>query len=265
MIANDSLKRLETKTPEQRFKQMLEQEFHFAPKIAQSILEEAQAHLWVRSRPNRAGQQQVILAKREAGSGRSLWETELMQVTWTIDAGAEDRQVRYRYGPKALRQVRIQRLLLEALEQGAVASQEDLAQVLNVTIRTIKRDFEELQGQGIYLPSRGYLHGIGRGQTHKAQIIGYWLRGATYDQIAQRTHHCLSSISRYIQTFVRVIDLHQQDFSQLQIAQLLQIGQPLVQEYLAVYYHHDQPDCRGRLQEQMVRFKQAIGPKKGAV
>jgi biotin operon repressor len=244
---------------------MLEQEFHFAPKIAQSILEEAQRHLGGPAGQNQAGQQAVILAKREAGHGRPLWETELIQVAWTVDAGAEDRQVGHRHGHKALRQVRVQRLLLEALEQGAVASQEDLAQALHVSVRTIKRDFEELQSQGIYLPSRGNLHGIGRGQTHKAQIIGAWLQGATYDQIAQQTHHCPSSISRYIQTFVRVIDLHQQDFEAGQIAQLLQIGLPLVQEYLAVYDQHAQAAQRERLEEQIARFKQACGPKKGVV
>jgi biotin operon repressor len=265
MKTNGSQKRLETKTSEQRFKQMLEQEFYFAPKIAQSILEEAQAHLVEPSGPNGAGRQQVILAKREAGHGRPLRETELIQVSWTVDAGPEDRQVGQGYGQKALRQVRIQRLLLEALEQGAVASQEDLAQALNVTVRTIKRDFAELQEQGLYLPSRGNLHGIGRGQTHKAQIIGCWLQGATYDQIAQRTHHALSSIQRYIQTFVRVVDLHQQDFSDNQIAQLLQLGLPLVQEYLAVYENHPQPGYQRRLQEQMVRLKQAMTLKKGAV
>ncbi|MFN8454524.1 MAG: DUF1670 domain-containing protein [Anaerolineae bacterium] len=242
---------------------MLEQEFHFAPKIAQAILEEAQAHLVCSSGPNQTGQKQVILTKREAGHGRCLRETALIPVTWTVDAGVEDQQVSQRYGQKALRQVRVQRLLLEALEQGAVASQEDVAQALQVSVRTIKRDFEELQGQGIYLPSRGRLHGIGRGQTHKAQIVGCWLRGATYDQIAQQSHHCVSSIQRYIQTFVRVIDLHLQDFSELQIAQLLQIGPVLVQEYLAVYHKHDQAECRGRLQEQMERFKQAVAPKKG--
>ena len=265
MKRNGNQKRLETKTSAQRFKQMLEQEFHFAPKIAQSILEEAQVHLVEPVEPNGTGRQQVILAKREAGHGRPLWATELIQVSWTVDAGSEDRQVGQGYGQKGLRQVRIQRLLLEALEQGAVASQEDLAQTLKVTVRTIKRDFAELQEQGLYLPSRGNLHGIGRGQTHKAQIISCWLQGATYDQIAQRTHHALSSIQRYIQTFVRVIDLHQQDFSVSQIAQLLQLGLPLVQEYLAVYHDHPQPDSQHRLQEQMVRLKQAVRPKKGAV
>jgi hypothetical protein len=265
MNTNGSQKRLETKTSEQRFKQMLEQEFHFAPKIAQSILEEAQAHLVEPSELKGAGRQPVILAKREAGSGRPLRETELIQVSWTVDTGPEDRQVGQVYGQKALRQVRVQRLLLEALEQGAVASQEDLAQALQVTVRTIKRDFAELQKQGLYLPSRGNLHGIGRGQTHKAQIISCWLQGATYDQIAQRTHHALSSIQRYIQTFVRVVDLHQQDFSDSQIAQLLQLGLPLVQEYLAVYHDHPQADSQRRLQEQMIRLKQAVKPKKGVV
>jgi hypothetical protein len=265
MIRNERIKRLKTKTPEQRFKQMLEQEYQFAPKIAQSIIEEAQEHLVVANEQTKVGQQQVILAKREAGSGRALWETQLVQVTWTLDAGAEDRQVRYRAGDKALRQVRVQRLLLEAVEQGAVASQEDVAQALQVSVRTIKRDFAELQGQGLYLPSRGNLHGIGRGQTHKAQIIAAWLQGATYDQIEQRTHHCASSIRRYIQTFVRVIDLHQQDFKSGQIAQLLQLGQPLVQEYLAVYRQHSQAEQRDRLKEQLERFKQASGPKKGVL
>jgi biotin operon repressor len=265
MTKNDAVERQNVKTNEQRFKQMLQQEFHLAPKIAQAILEEAQGHLVEPAQSQQAGQQAVIVAKRAAGHGRALQETELIQIRWTVDAGVEDRQVQQQHGSKALRQVRLQRLLLEALEQDGLASQEDLAQALQVSVRTIKRDFEQLQQQGLYLPSRGNLHGIGRGQTHKAQIIGCWLRGATYDQIAQKTHHALSSIQRYIQSFVRVIDLHQRNFSSLQIAQLLQMGPPLVQEYLAVYQSHNQVECRQRLQEQMARFKLASAPKKGGL
>ena len=76
------------------------------------------------------------------------------------------------HGSPTLRRVRIQRLLDEALAQGAVATQEDLAQALHVSLRTIKRDCAA-QAQEVYLPTRGNLHGIGRGQTHKAQI-GRW-------------------------------------------------------------------------------------------
>jgi CRP-like cAMP-binding protein len=134
-----------------------------------------------------------------------------------------------------------------------VATQEDVARVLNASLRTIKRDCAALQAQGIYLPTRGNVHGIGRGQTHKAQIIGRWLRGETYDQIALHTHHRPVSIQRYIQTFVRLVQLHTQGFSDSQIGLVLQISPALVQEYLAVYGQHDAPDCRERLQDQLLR------------
>ena len=145
-----------------------------------------------------------------------------------------------------------------------MASQEDLARVLQVSVRTIKRDIKALSEQGLYLPTRGNLHGIGRGQTHKAQIIQRWLQGQTYDQIALQTRHSNTAINRYVQTFVRVIELHQQDFADSQIALLLQIGVALVQEYLAVYVQNDQPACRERLKEQLQRLSGADRVKKGA-
>jgi DNA-binding CsgD family transcriptional regulator len=168
----------------------------------------------------------------------------------------------------ALRRVRIQRLLDEALAQGAMATQEDLARALQVTVRTIKRDCADLRAQGIYLPTRGNLQGIGRGQTHKAQIVGRWMRGETYDQIALYMHHSLSSIRRYVQTFVRVVHLNRRGFSQDQTALLLQISRPLVKEYLAVYRQHDAPEYRERLAAQLKRLagdKTAPRRKKGAL
>jgi CRP-like cAMP-binding protein len=265
MIINDVQERIEAKSPEQRFMRMLEQEFEFAPRVAQVILEEAQTSLQGTCGDSvRPGQTRVLLVRREAGHGRALREIETVEVTWTIDAGAEDEQIRQRHGQQALRQVRIQRLLLEALEQGAVATQEDLARVLNVSLRTIKRDCAALQAKGVYLPTRGNLHGIGRGQTHKAQIIGRWLRGETYDQIALHTHHRPVSIQRYIQTFVRLVKLHRQGFSENEIGLLLQLSPALVREYLAVYRQHDTPDCQERLQDQLRRLDASSAAKRGA-
>ena len=120
MISQDVINRLQTKTPQQRFIQMLEQEFQFAPKIAQVILEEAQASLTGQISALKPGQTRVILAKREAHPGRPLRETEKTQVTWTVDAGTEDLQVKQQHGQTGLRRVRIQRLVLEAVEQGKV-------------------------------------------------------------------------------------------------------------------------------------------------
>jgi DNA-binding Lrp family transcriptional regulator len=227
-------------------------------------MEEAQSCLLGTAERLRPGQVRVILARYDAGHGRALRDTETTEVTWTVDAGLEDRQVLGQYDQAGLRQVRIQRLLDEALAQEAAASQEDLAQALHVSVRTIKRDSAKLEAQGIYLPTRGKLCGIGRGQTHKARIVGLWLCGATYDQIARQTRHSLSAIQRYIQTFVRVIELHQQGFVDSQIAMLLNIGQALVREYLAVYEQHDAPECRERLTAQIERLGRAGSPKKGA-
>lgn len=250
------MERLEVKTAERRFLQVLEQDFGQAPRVAQAVLREAQDLLGA-SKELKAGQIRTVLAQRQAGHGRALRDTASVEVAWTVDGGAEDRQVLQRHGKAALRRVRIQRLLGEALEQGGVATQEDLARALQVSVRTIKRDCALLQAEGIYLPTRGYVQAIGRGQTHKAHIVGRWLRGETYDQIALRTHHCLTSVQRYVQAFVRVVELQRQGFSEGQISLLLQMSAALVQEYIAVYQQCDAPAERERLEEQLRRLDRA--------
>jgi biotin operon repressor len=154
-------------------------------------------------------------------------------------------------------------LLSEAVEQDAAASQEDLALALQVSVRTIKRDCIALQEQGVYLPTRGNLRGIGRGQTHKAQIVRRWLLGETYDQVAFHTRHSLTCVKRYIQTFARVRQLHQKAFSVGEISLALQIGVSLVNEYLAVFQQNDTPFCRQRLAEQLDRLSTTPSGLKG--
>lgn len=253
-MTDDEMKRMQAKSAQQRFLHILEHEYDCAPRVAVSILEEAQDCLLGRSGQMQPGQVRVILARLNAGHGRPLGETATTEVVWTIDAGQEDRQTQQQFGRQVLRQVRIQRLLSEAIEQGAVASQEDLAGALHVSLRTIKRDCAALEAQGLYLPTRGRLQGIGRGQTHKARIIGQWLAGQTYDQIQLASRHSLVSIQRYVQAFVRVVYLHRQDLPGRDIARLLGIGPALVQEYLAVYRQHDSPACQQRLADQLQRL-----------
>ncbi len=161
MYNEPELERYQAKTPEQRFLQILQQDFRYAPKIAEAILIEAQACLEGKPGNLKTGQMRVLLARQKAASGQALSQVSQVEVTWTVDAGAEDVTVLKEYGSTALRQVRIQRLLDEALEQGALATQEDLARVLQTSLRTVKRDFAEIHSAGKYLPSRGYMKGIG--------------------------------------------------------------------------------------------------------
>lgn len=251
--------RLRSKTRQQHFLNVMEQDFRYAPKVALAILEEVEKCFFEVSEQLQPGQQRVILAKLEARPGQALRDTNLTEITWTVNAGLEDQQVLQATDSQTLRQVRIQRLLSEAIEQGAVASQEDLAQVLHVSVRTIKRDFQVLQKKGVFLPTRGSLQGLGRGQTHKALIVGQWLQGGTYDQIQLCTRHSISSIQRYVQAFVRVVELHRQGQSEGQIALLLDMGTALVREYLAVYDQYDSPDCRERLESQLQRLTRTRG------
>jgi len=263
-MKNDQIQRLQAKSREQRFLNMMEQEFNYAPKIAQAILTEAQDCLLGRSGQLQPGQMRVVLLQSNAAHGRCLQQAATKEVTWTINAGETDHQIEKEQGREALRRIRVQRLLNEALEQGAVATQEDIAVALQVSVRTIKRDCAKLQKQGISLPTRGNLKGIGRGQTHKAQIVGRWLQGETYDQIGLHTRHSLSCIRRYIQTFARVVQLHRQALSLGEISLTLQISQALVKEYLAVYQQNDTPFCRQRLAQQLERLsRRPAEPKKG--
>jgi hypothetical protein len=258
--------RLEAKTAEQRFVSLMKQEFNYAPRIAEAILGEAQACLLGAEKNVRPGQTRVILLRRDARHGQALSQCQTIEVIWTVDAGPADGRVQQEHGRKALRRVRIQRLLDEAISQGGVASQEDLARALQVSVRTIKRDCAQLQAQGVSLPTRGKLSGIGRGQSHKAQIVGRWLKGETYDQIARHSHHSLGCVKRYVQAFARVINLHQKEMTISEISLLLQMSDYLVKEYLAIYTDHDTPFCRQRLAEQLNRLTNSDHePKKGGL
>ena len=262
-MEQQTIERLQIKTAEQRFLSVLENDFHNPPRVAQALLEEAQACLLGTAQHVRPGQMRVILARRDAGHGRGLTETPMTEVSWTVDAGLEDHEVLKQHGRMALRQAQILRLANEALDQGAVATQEDLAYALQVSVRTVKRACAQLQAQGFEIPTRGNVQGIGRGQTHKAQIVGRWLRGETYDQIALHTRHSLSSIRRYVQTFARVVHLHRRGWVDHQIAMLLGIGSSLVAEYLAIYRENDSPACRQRLEAQLTRLLPSEVPPAG--
>ncbi len=263
MSKENMIKRLQAKTPEQKMLQILEHDFRCAPRVAEAILMEAQSCLLGSPVQCGPGQVRKILVGRNARHGQPLKQTPTVEVIWSVDAGIEDQQVLQKHGRRALRRKRILRLLEEAIEQGGVATQEDLAQALHTSLRTIKRDFAELRSRGIYLPCRGNLQGVGRGQTHKAQIIERWLQGATYDQLALQTHHSVTSIQRYIRAFVQVVQLHRRGLSESQIALVLRIGNSLVREYLVIYRQNDSAEYRERLESQLQRLIKANRPKKG--
>ena len=256
--------RLSEKTPERQFLNKLEHEFEFAPRVAEAILQEAKDCLLGQEEPMSPGQKRVFLTKRGARHGLPVREVEKVEVFWTVDAGPEDLEIGKKEGALGLRRARIQRLLEEAVAQGAPATQEDLAWALNVDTRTIRRDCAGLRAAGKEVPTRGNLQGVGRGQTHKRQILARWLAGETYDQITLQCHHNASSVARYIQGLVRVVHLTKEGFSPDEVALLLPMSRSLVAEYLAVYEENDMALARRRLTDHRRRItKGAPAVKRG--
>jgi hypothetical protein len=103
------------------------------------------------------GQVRLVVASLKAPFGPPLTETARAEVTLTVDAGADDAEVQAQQGREGLRRGRIVRMLDEALEQGGVLTEEDLARVLHVTRRTIERDVRALRAEGHLIQTRGQI------------------------------------------------------------------------------------------------------------
>ena len=252
MTAMDATTRLALKTPEAAFEYVLQYEYGFAPRIAQALLSTAQ-ELLVGQTPAaqvQAGQWRQVVVRKDAAFGRPLADTDTVTVTLTLDAGADDAAVKVALGTAGLRRKRILRLTEEALAQGGVLTQEDLARALQVSVRTIRRSVRALKAAGHVVPTRGEVQGVGRGQTHKVQIIALWLDRASYQQIMWKTYHSQAAIQRYINTFLRMVTLHQRGWSVSDISFLTRSSTQLVQDYLHVYAQAQQDPVRKRKLEQ---------------
>jgi DNA-binding Lrp family transcriptional regulator len=258
MTKNDASGRLALKTPERAFLQTLESEFHFSPRLAQEVLETAQAELLGNglSAELRPGQIRLVVCSAQAPFGPPLAEADKVEVTLTVDGGVDDLALKAREGVEGLRRGRILRLLDEGLTQGGVLSQEDLARALSVDARTIRRDVRVLKAEGHLLHTRGQLKGVGRGQTHKVRIIELWLDREGYEQIARRMHHTPQAIKRYVQAFLRIVSLHEQGLGATEIGFLTQQSARLVEDYLAVHAAAQrQPHRREKLAEELARVR----------
>jgi hypothetical protein len=258
--------RLAIKTPEAAFLHVLRKEFNFSPRVSRELLDTAKEML-VGGAPSsavRPGQVRLVVASMKAPFGPSLAETDKVEVTLTVDAGAEDAEVKGRDGIEGLRRGRILRLTEEALEQGGLLTQEDLARVLGVDRRTIVRDVKVLKAAGHLVQTRGAVKGVGRGQTHKVRIIELWLDREGDEKISRWLHHSPQAIKRYVSTFLRIVVLHRQGTPVKEIAFLTQSSVRLVKDYLTVYEAAmAEPHRREKLEEELARVSAWQRPPSG--
>jgi hypothetical protein len=230
-LKRTEINRSQIKSSEGEFIWELKNSYELSPKLSEQILITAKASL-LRAYHLKEGQIEVTVIGVEERSGKLIEKMQKKKVRLTIDNGLEDIESKKEYGRIGVRQIRIQRITEEAIDQEGVLSQEDIGKYMSISLRTVKRDIREIKKRGIEVITRGYLHNIGRGQTHKVKIIGMYLDGMTYSEIKLRARHSSGAIKRYLESFTKVLHSQKMGIKDIkEISNVTGISQGLVKQY----------------------------------
>lgn len=228
---DNAYNRRELKSFEGEFLYELQNSYELSPRLSEQILQTAKTSL-VRPGYSQYGQIEAVVAFLEEKSGKSINQVKKCTVTLSLDNGKEDEDILQEFGRPALRQFVLQRITEEALDQEGILSQEDLSRYLHCSVRTIKRDIHAIKSRGIEVITRGAFHNIGRGQTHKSQIINLYLNGFTYTEIKRKTRHSLSAIKRYLESFSKVLmSIHYGIVHSKEISLVTGLSESLINQY----------------------------------
>jgi len=268
MINNSSLQkwdRLAQKQLDQQFTYEMVHGLQCSPFEATAVLDavyRVYAPYFETSGTLKPGQMLFQVISADMSSQARLAESKQVTVTLTFDAGAEDLEVRRKEGVQGLRQHRMQRMAVEAFQQGGLLTIEDLAnRIFNCGQRTLSRDLDALRRQGIVLPLRSTIKDMGRSISHRSLIIEHWLKGEEYSEIARNTHHSVPSVQNYVSKFKRVVALSEEDYEIHTIAFLAKLSASLVETYYELYKAEDAaPHRRQELEGFLKR-----GPLEGAL
>jgi len=234
--------RLTNKTLTQAAIEALAQAFNCSPFESRAIvatLEELYASVWRSPTHVQPGQMVVLAIADHEPPGKPLRDCEMKPIIITLH-GSEDDTLRARVSGRAvipaIRQAQLQRIAAEALAQGAYLTVEDVAlRILNCGTRTIEADLQYLRQQGITVPLRGQQADIGRGVSHKVQVIRLALQRQLPSEIAQRLHHSVEAVERYLTDFTAVATLLAADWSVETISFVRRLSLGLVREYAELY------------------------------
>jgi len=182
-----------------------------------------------------SGQMQYLAIDDREPAGKPVTLCKKISVHLTVHHIDEDLDVYKHKGLTGLRRHRLLRITKEAIEQGALLSYEDIAFILTTSVITIKRDIAYLRRSGLTIPSRGWRHDMGRGSTHKSQILELYFSGYQFSDIEKRTHHSETAVKRYIQDFSKIILLHVKGFTVNQIRVSTGFTHRLVGEYINLF------------------------------
>lgn len=243
MFNQDSAKRLDDKSPLHAIQIELQQGYALSPVEAQVLAHRLQQLVDEQTGYTRNLGQIIYQAiDIDEPPGKSLEDCRKVSVQLAL-FDQTDAETLAREGPVGLRRVRVHRLVNEALMQGGALSQEDLACLLGVGLRSIKRIFAHYRQQGIPLPSRGELKDMGRGVSHKVPVIRRYVQDFSLSEISRALgDHGIQSMARYLRHFALVMILDDRGLSPEQMQSVIGISGNLIEQYRQLYADLDKPE-----------------------
>lgn len=198
-----------------------------------------------------SGRMETWVICREGSVGKAIEDLPKVPVVVSLDGGMEDLEAYRAYGYAGLRRQRLLRISEEIVDQGGIATQEDLSRILGVSLRTVRRDVAYLRGCGITVVTRGVYSDIGPTVSHKVTIVEMYLSGFVYTEICRRTRHSAKAVKRYVETFIRVVALYTKGIQDHgEVGRYVGISERLASEYLELYFKVRQhKGCGKRIEE----------------
>jgi hypothetical protein len=248
-------RRLNLKTAEEAFARAIIAGTNCSPFEAEIIVEKAMESFgigqWSEDRVLLDGQIVFHAVGAESYPGCPLDQCPRVRVVLTLISRKDDLETQEKHSSASRRQQQVIRMAVEAQEQGALLTQEDLSLLTGRDVRTIRSDIQQLREQGVTVPTRGTVQDIGPGVTHKEKAVRLWLEGCEPLEVARRLNHSLRAVERYIQTFCRVVYAQRKMRDILKTALVVGISVPAANRYFGL---HDEmldkePFYRERLED----------------
>jgi hypothetical protein len=140
-----------------------------------------------------------------------------------------------------LRRRRHARLLDQALAQGGVLAQTDLAALTLTSECRVGSDIVQVQqAEGRPLPYRGSVQDLGPTRSHKAQVARLLEAGYLEPEICQRLSpaHSLRSVEHYAQLYKNMLKLLEQGLAPGEISAILSLNRTLLNQYIQIVKEH---------------------------
>lgn len=253
----ENLKSAWKKTSQQQLFHELETEYGFPRATCRSLVQ--LMHEFIEQNyGNQREDKQIIYhaVSKDEPPGKQLDKIKIVSVKLTI-THPEDADILEKKGISGLRQHKLVRFTTEAYDQGGLLVQEDLALLVNSSLRTIQRDMKELRDRGMDIPTRGSIQDIGPTISHKTKIVELWLKGFEYTEIELRTNHSGHAIKRYLVDFSRIVMLQDKGYTLNQIRELTDNSEKVVKEHLDLFNKY-KDECKDRIQQLLQPSKIAL-------